>query len=328
MKKIKFNFFAFSDSDYLNKLKKHLVANPDIKLNNITNNFEENIPLAMLKEGKVNLLIDLLQSDYLKKFDLNLNLKDRAGWTLAHYAADSNNENLLSVLLRNNIDISLKNNDDLTPIEVSIENLKEQSFRILLVNGNYTNYQKNQLLFRALAVKNNYRFEPKNIIVNLLITIINDLNEIKDNNALIVLCKSYSPYARYQQIGDSELSVVHQMISKRININLIDQNNKNALNYSIENNLKEITNWLIDKKINIDLSHLDTAIDKKDHQTINKLIDILINNNQDLSKYENDKRIKESNLLKELFLPVFIKNDKDKINASINNPNNKNSHKI
>jgi ankyrin repeat protein len=82
---------------------------------------------------------------------INVNMKDKFGWTALFFAADTNNINLAKFLVRKGADINVKDNEGFTPLHEAVVKNSYEVAKFLIEKGANVN------------AKDNYGYTPLHI---------------------------------------------------------------------------------------------------------------------------------------------------------------------
>jgi|GEM_PF-5162350 len=73
--------------------------------------------------------------EFLKDYNLDYNQKNKGGYTILHWAVESENEKALIFLLENGADIDIQDNKGLTPLHYAIKKRNEDLIRLFIKKG-------------------------------------------------------------------------------------------------------------------------------------------------------------------------------------------------
>ena len=109
--------------------------------------------LKYSKKGDKEKILEILNNP-----KININYKNKGGWTALHFACDEGNLKIVEILIKAHIDINLKNNDKKSPVHISEFRGYFNITKLLIENGanlNALNSEKNlEIHLCALNVHN------------------------------------------------------------------------------------------------------------------------------------------------------------------------------
>eukprot|EP00833_Pecoramyces_ruminatium_P002518 jgi/Orpsp1_1/1176550/evm.model.c7180000058050.1 len=242
-------------------------------------------------------------------------------WTLLHYACIIGNVNIVNILLKKRpekkflIDVNKKCIDGSTPLMLSIKNGKFECASKLIDNHSNVNIVDNNLdtpltyMLKHNNSFNEYVFNKlleneaylpikyikegddlKYIINNKLIMkrITYQGIRIQDEESNIILIHHPLIYA----VKDNNITLTTELIKNGVKINDIDENNNNALYYSIINKNIELVKLLLSHNIEFIYSKIDekSPLLISIKQNDSNLFKLIINN---INGSKKDKKIDE-----------------------------------
>jgi ankyrin repeat protein len=288
-----------------------------------------NILYIAIKFNYIDCLIMLLDNDKNQIGISIINIKDNIGNTCLHYAILFKNIEVVEILLKYDINLLLRNNDDLNCLELALqENNNDIFLKILNSQSNidFVNKKNENILQYAVNLQN---FECIEYILKKDAFI--DLNNKENENGLSVL---------HLTIMHNNLHIMHSIINNNADINNTDFYGNNILMYAILLNRVDIINDLINNdKINFNAINIDgnTAlhillknkleIDNTVYETLIEHTDLEIQDNiGNTCLYyliKNKVFLKYQRLLENKLLNIFINNNNNITTYDLIKNNNK-----
>ncbi|KAL6620904.1 ankyrin [Neocallimastix californiae] len=190
----------------------------------------------------------------------DMNERDKHGKTLLFYAIENNDIDNVNYLIHHNTDVNIKNNQDQSPLEITIKNKADKIILSLI--------------------------ESPNILLN-------ERCYDKDETVLTLIIKSQLKQA-------VKLTILEKLFKchSQININQVNGDDKSPLYYSIQGSMTSIVRYLIDHGANVNETfHIDKSKKKEQSLLIRALeinnfdiIKLLIENQVDVN-YANSEGI-------------------------------------
>ncbi len=237
-----FSFFKANEENFYNELLKD-----ELDVNKIKKFILKGIDLNKKDEKGRTILFSLVSKRkvdsirYLLKFDLDLNSEDNYGKTVLDHCIDKSDGMMIRFLLENGASVNKLSSSNRTPLQDAALSGSYKIFEILMkYNPDFTIYENNtqHILFDAIKGKN----------LNIIKDVINNLknlNVLNDDNQTVL----------FEAVLLENKEIAKSLIANGINVNFLDKNGENALFNAVLLGSKnfEIIEFLIKKEININL---------------------------------------------------------------------------